>query len=143
MTDYPMVAMTAARTWASRTRAVDWLFFEARNNKFGVSGMTPRVHLDEHAQAFVPKAGEGDKAEPDGPGYTRAAETYFPSNGSLLAAVAMMAGGWDRFEGPDAGLPEGRLSGRCGPRACRCRNESPGASLLRGFLTVYFTSPFT
>lgn len=103
--DYPMAAMTAARL-NEPEKAVDWLFYDAKNNKFGVSGMTPRVHLDEHAQAFVPKAGEGEKVGPDGPGYTRAAETYFPSNGSLLAAVAMMAGGWDGSKGPAPGFPK-------------------------------------
>ena len=36
---------------------------------------------------------------PDGPGYRRAAETYFPSNGSLLLAVGLMvAGGSDVHE---------------------------------------------
>ena len=68
--------------------------------------MTPRVHLDEHAKAFVPQAGEPEKVGPDGPGYSRAAETYFPSNGSLLAAVAMMAGGWDGSKGPAPGFPK-------------------------------------
>ncbi|HWU12685.1 MAG TPA: hypothetical protein VN157_01610, partial [Caulobacter sp.] len=53
--DYPMVAMTAARL-GEPDKAVDWLFFDARNNQFGLSGMTPRVHLDAHAQAFVPTA---------------------------------------------------------------------------------------
>jgi hypothetical protein len=52
--DYPMVAMTAARL-NEPDKAVDWLFHDGKNNKYGVSGMTPRVHLDEHAQAFVPK----------------------------------------------------------------------------------------
>jgi hypothetical protein len=97
--------MTAARL-GEPDKAVDWLFFEAKNNKFGVSGMTPRVHLDEHAKAFVPKAGEAEKVGPDGPGYSRAAETYFPSNGSLLTAIAMMAGGWDGSKGPAPGFPK-------------------------------------
>lgn len=111
--DYPMVAMTAARL-GEPDKAVDWLFYEAKNNKFGVSGMTPRVHQDEHAQAFVPttvvSGGQivpaGEAVGPDGPGYRRAAETYFPSNGSLLAAVAMMAGGWDGSKGPTPGFPK-------------------------------------
>lgn len=111
--DYPMIAMTAARL-NEPDKAVDWLFYEAKNNKFGTSGMTPRVHLDEHAQAFVPKTvvsgGQIVPADepvgPDGPGYRRAAETYFPSNGSLLAAVAMMAGGWDGSKGPAPGFPK-------------------------------------
>jgi hypothetical protein len=99
--DYPMMAMTAARLNAPE-EAIAWLFFDARNNQFGTGGMTPRVHLDAHAAAFVPTAtgagsGAAGKAEPgpDGPGYQRAAETYFPSNGGLLLAVALMAGGWD------------------------------------------------
>ncbi len=108
--DYPMVAMTAARL-GEPDKAVDWLFFDARNNKFGLSGMTPRVHLDAHAQAFVPTsagagAPTGAPVGQDGPGYSRAAETYFPSNGSLLSAVAMMAGGWDGSSGPAPGFPK-------------------------------------
>lgn len=102
--DYAMIAMTAARL-NSPEEAVDWLFFDAKNNKYGKSGMTPRVHLDAHAQAFVPTAtGEGPGA--DGPGYQRAAETYFPSNGSLLMAVALMAGGWDGQSGRAPGFPK-------------------------------------
>ncbi|CAN7258939.1 hypothetical protein LJR289_001081 [Pseudoduganella sp. LjRoot289] len=65
--DYPMIAMTAARLGAAE-QAVDVLL------------------------------------KPDGPnnGYTRAGHNpnkglpvYLPGNGALLAAVAMMAGGWD------------------------------------------------
>lgn len=111
--DYPMAAMTAARL-GEPDKAVDWLFYDAKNNKFGVSGMTPRVHQDEHAQVVVPTtvasggqiAPAGEAMGPDGPGYRRAAETYFPSNGSLLAAVAMMAGGWDGSKGPTPGFPK-------------------------------------
>lgn len=106
--DYPMMAMTAARLGAPE-EAVDWLFFDARNNRYGSSGMTPRVHLDAHAAAFVPGA-TGAAAQlgvgPDGPGYQRAAETYFPSNGALLLAVALMAGGWDGEEGAAPGFPK-------------------------------------
>lgn len=113
--DYPMMAMTAARLNAPH-EAVDWLFFNAKNNQFGSSGMTPRVHLDAHAAAFVPAAtgaGAGSAAttaaaetRPDGPGYQRAAETYFPSNGGLLMAVALMAGGWDGQGGAAPGFPK-------------------------------------
>ncbi|MBP2161006.1 MULTISPECIES: hypothetical protein [Asticcacaulis] len=103
--DYAMIAMTAARL-NSPEEAVDWLFFDARNNKYGKSGMTPRVHLDAHAQAFVPTATGASHANPDGPGYQRAAETYFPSNGSLLLAVALMAGGWDGQGGHAPGFPK-------------------------------------
>ena len=104
--DYAMIAMTAARLNAPE-EAVDWLFFDAKNNKYGKSGMTPRVHLDAHAQAFVPTTTGASQVNPDGPGYQRAAETYFPSNGSLLLAVALMAGGWDGQGGHAPGFPKG------------------------------------
>jgi hypothetical protein len=106
--DYPMMAMTAARLGAPQ-EAVDWLFFDARNNRFGKTGMTPRVHFDAHAAHFVPTAtgaGAQSGAGQDGPGYQRAAETYFPSNGGLLLAVALMAGGWDGQAGAAPGFPK-------------------------------------
>lgn len=128
--DYPMMAMTATRLDAPE-EAVNWLFFDAKNNKYGSSGMTPRVHLDAHAAAFVPAAtGAGASSNtsaapgsasgsaavpapahaspegPDGPGYQRAAETYFPSNGGLLLAVALMACGWDGQGGAAPGFPK-------------------------------------
>jgi hypothetical protein len=76
--DWPMLAMTAARL-GDGDRAVDFLLTEARNFQFGVSGMTPRIHVDAN--------GTDEKY---GAGYRRAAETYFPSNGSLLLAVGLM-----------------------------------------------------
>lgn len=87
--DWPMLAMTATRV-GRPDLAVDFLLTDQRNFQFGVAGMTPRVHVvgDDAPHA----AGVGG----DGPGYRRAAETYFPSNGSLLLAVALMvAGGHD------------------------------------------------
>lgn len=106
--DFPMIAMTAARL-GEREKAVDWLFADRRNNQWGPTGMTPRVHVEAHAAELVPKsAGAGGvalAANPDGPGYARAAETYFPSNGALLFAVGMMAGGWDGARGPAPGFP--------------------------------------
>jgi hypothetical protein len=101
--DFPMVAMAAARL-GEPGKAVDWLFKDLPNNRWGVSGMTPRVHLEEHAAAFVP--GAGAEVGPDGPGFRRAAETYFPSNGSLLLAVGMMAAGWDGSSGHAPGFPK-------------------------------------
>jgi hypothetical protein len=66
--------------------------------------MTPRVHLEAHAQQFLPSAttirGE------DGETYRRAAETYFPSNGSLLLATGMMAAGWSGSHGQAPGFPK-------------------------------------
>jgi hypothetical protein len=107
--DFPMIAMTAARL-GERDRAVDWLFADRKNNQWGSTGMTPRVHVEAHAAELVPKsAGAGGvamTANPDGAGYSRAAETYFPSNGALLFAVGMMAGGWDGSTGPAPGFPK-------------------------------------
>jgi hypothetical protein len=107
--DFPMMAMTAARL-GEPEKAVGWLFADLKNNQWGVTGMTPRVHLDEHADELVPvSAGAGGVAmavNPDGPGYRRAAETYFPSNGSLLMAVGLMAAGWDGSTGHAPGFPK-------------------------------------
>ncbi|MBO9623580.1 MAG: hypothetical protein J7500_12800 [Sphingomonas sp.] len=106
--DFPMMAMTAARL-GEPDKAVDWLFADRKNNQWGVTGMTPRVHLDAHANELVPvSGGAGGVAmavNPDGPGYRRAAETYFPSNGALLMAVGMMAAGWDGAKGHAPGFP--------------------------------------
>ncbi|NIJ19057.1 hypothetical protein FHS95_000726 [Sphingomonas naasensis] len=101
--DFPVVAMTAARL-GDRERAIDWLFRDFPNNRWGVNGMTPRVHLEEERQLVGPAAA-GAGAGPDGPGFARAAETYFPSNGSLLLAVGMMTAGWDGSTGPAPGFP--------------------------------------
>jgi hypothetical protein len=98
--DWPMLAMTAARLGQGE-RAVELLLGEARNFQFGVSGMTPRLHV---ANDSAPHAAGAE----DTPGYRRVAETYFPSNGALLLAVALMVehdafpkdGKWDlRSEG--------------------------------------------
>ncbi len=95
--DWPMLAMTATRL-GRPDLAVDFLLTEQKNFQFGRSGMTPRVHIvaDDAPHA----AGIGV----DGPGYRRAAETYFPSNGSLLLAVALMVAG-DREGQTTPGFP--------------------------------------
>jgi hypothetical protein len=80
--DFPMVAMTAARL-GEPDAALNWLFMENKNNQWGVSGMTPRVGFTDD----------------------RVADTYFPSNGSLLLAVGMMAAGWDGSTGTAPGFP--------------------------------------
>jgi len=101
--DFPVVAMTAARL-GDPEKAVAWLFRDVPNNRWGVSGMTPRVHLEAEKQLVGPAAGNSGPG-PDGPGYARAAETYFPSNGSLLLAVGMMAAGWEGSAGAAPGFP--------------------------------------
>jgi hypothetical protein len=95
--------MTAARL-GEPDNAVDWLLRDLPNNRWGVSGMTPRVHLEAERQ-LIGSAGAGN-AGVDGPGLRRAAETYFPSNGALLLAVGMMAAGWDGSTGNAPGFPK-------------------------------------
>lgn len=101
--DFPMIAMSAARLGEPEA-AVDWLFTDVRNNRWGVSGMTPRVHIDTMGDSIVSEAAR--KEGPDGPGYRRAAEAYFPSNGALLLAVGVMAAGWDGAQGHAPGFPK-------------------------------------
>jgi hypothetical protein len=106
--DYPMMAMTAARLGAPE-EAIDWLFFYANTNLWGCCGLPRRVPPAAPAAGFGRRAtGAGAQAGPgpDGPGYQRAAETYFPSNGGLLLAVALMAGGWDGQAGSAPGFPK-------------------------------------
>jgi hypothetical protein len=76
--DYPMLAMTAARLGRPE-QAVDALFIESGKNRYLANGhnyQSPRLPL------------------------------YLPGNGGLLAAVAMMAAGWDGCpESPAPGFP--------------------------------------
>ena len=90
--DWPMLAMTATRL-DEPEKAVDFLLWDAKNFHFGA------VRHDA-ARASGQNVGEPlPCGSADGPGYRRAAETYFPSNGSLLLAVALMvAGGSDVHE---------------------------------------------
>jgi hypothetical protein len=88
--DFPLMAMTAARLHEPE-KAINLLFNDAPNNQFGSTGMTPRMHLESEAGT---------------PAYHRDAETYFPSNGSLLLAVALMAAGWDGESTPAPGFPQ-------------------------------------
>ncbi|MHB8816894.1 MAG: hypothetical protein ACYDAE_27025, partial [Steroidobacteraceae bacterium] len=84
--DFPLMAMTATRLGEPQ-EAVSLLFKDESNNHWGVAGMTPRVHLTD--------AGT----------YQLDGETYFPSNGSLLLAVALMTAGWDGESAPAPGFP--------------------------------------
>jgi hypothetical protein len=95
--DWPMLAMTATRL-DEPEMAVDFLLTDAKNFQFGVSGMTPRVHLEADA---APHA-VGSR---DGQGYRRAAETYFPSNGALLLAVGLMVAGGQSVQELNPGFP--------------------------------------
>jgi hypothetical protein len=96
--DWPMLAMTATRL-DEPEKAVDFLLWDAKNFNFGVSGMTPRVHLDQNVAELL------GNASPDGAGYRRAAETYFPSNGALLLAVGLMVAGGSDVQELNPGFP--------------------------------------
>jgi hypothetical protein len=87
--DFPLLAMTAARL-GEPERAVDFLFADYPNNHWGQAGMTPRFHLETGGSA---------------PRIQQDAETYFPSNGSMLLAVGMMAAGWEGSGGGAPGFP--------------------------------------
>ncbi|BCS31625.1 hypothetical protein TBR22_A08270 [Luteitalea sp. TBR-22] len=77
--DYPVLAMTAARL-GRPADAVDALLMDVPKNQWVASGHTPqRTNLP----------------------------VYLPSNGGLLAAIAMMAGGWDGAPArPAPGFPD-------------------------------------
>ena len=75
--DYPLLAMTAARL-NSPDQAIDALLMDVQKNTYLVNGhnyQDPRLRL------------------------------YLPGNGGLLAAVAMMAGGWDGNKVKNPGFP--------------------------------------
>ena len=95
--DWPMLAMTATRL-DEPAMAVNFLLTDAKNFQFGVSGMTPRVHV---VADDAPHAAGSQ----DGPGYRRAAETYFPSNGALLLAVGLMVSGGQSVHELNPGFP--------------------------------------
>jgi hypothetical protein len=99
--DWPMLAMTATRL-DEPEMAVNFLLWDAKNFNFGSSGMTPRVHLDQNVAELL---GNAAPESPDGPGYRRAAETYFPSNGSLLLAVGLMVAGGSGVHELNPGFP--------------------------------------
>ena len=92
-----MLAMTATRL-DEPAMAVNFLLTDAKNFQFGVSGMTPRVHVV--ADDAPHSAGSQDE-----PGYRRAAETYFPSNGALLLAVGLMVSGGQSVHELNPGFP--------------------------------------
>jgi hypothetical protein len=95
--DWPMLAMTATRL-DEPEMAVNFLLTDAKNFQFGVSGMTPRVHI-------VADGAPHAAGSQDGPGYRRSAETYFPSNGALLLAVGLMVAGGQSVHELNPGFP--------------------------------------
>jgi len=95
--DWPMLAMTATRIDEPQM-AVNFLLTDAKNFQFGTSGMTPRVHIAEDSS-------QNATGSPDWPGYRRAAETYFPSNGALLLAVGLMVAGGQSVHELNPGFP--------------------------------------
>lgn len=90
--DFPMVAMTAARI-GEPAIAIDAIMME-----------TPRNHYLPNGQNFLHNG----------------LPIYLTGNGGLLAAAAMMAGGWD-------GAPEGNAPGfpQDGNWTVRCENLRP------------------
>ncbi|HUC05549.1 MAG TPA: hypothetical protein VL961_09115, partial [Acidimicrobiales bacterium] len=78
--DYPVLAMTATKL-AQPQRAVDALLMDTPKNQWLPNGHVPQI------------AG--------------GLSAYLPANGGLLAAVAMMAAGWERGEGATPGFPDG------------------------------------
>lgn len=91
--DFPLMALAAARLHEPG-EALNLLFYDAPNNQFGRTGMTPRMHLESGTSGTTGSSEQRD------------AETYFPSNGSLLFAVAMMAAGWDGESTAAPGFPK-------------------------------------
>jgi hypothetical protein len=76
--DYPMIAMTAARLGEPEAAVGVLLKSDGPNNGYTQAGHNPNTKLP----------------------------VYLPGNGALLAAVAMMAGGWDGAPGrPAPGFP--------------------------------------
>lgn len=102
--DFPLMAMTAARLHEPQ-KAVALLLYDAPNNHFGPTGMTPRMHLEIDGNGTTNAAAGSASARTAGGTYHRDAQTYFPSNGSLLLAVALMAAGWDGESAPAPGFP--------------------------------------
>ena len=89
--DYPMIAMTATRLGRPED-AVDILLRTGPNNRYLPNGHCPQ-RSDE--------ARIGSAAKP-----RMEIATYLPANGSLLAAVALMAAGWDGNDTPYPGFPK-------------------------------------
>ncbi|BET68829.1 hypothetical protein ASA1KI_37470 [Opitutales bacterium ASA1] len=92
--DYPMIAMTAARLGRPED-AVAVLLHSGPNNAYLPSGHVPQRSDEARPAGAIP---EGQRR--------REIATYLPANGSLLAAVAVMAAGWDGASGDHPGFPK-------------------------------------
>jgi len=77
-TDFPMIAMTAARLNQPAT-AINALFFKSSNNTYSSMGMN--MNWNSYP-------------------------VYLPSNGFLLSTIALMAAGWDGNKVPLPGFPK-------------------------------------
>ena len=74
--DFPMLAMAAARS-GNPEMAIDMLLSDSPQFRFDIHGLA-----------------------------TGGPKPYFPSNGALLTAIAMMTAGWDGSEGDTPGFPK-------------------------------------
>ena len=90
--DYPMVAMTAVRLGRPEA-AVEVLLRDGPNNIYLPNGHAP-VRSDEALPADAPPGAR-----------RREIAVYLPANGSFLATVALMLGGWDGGPGELSGIP--------------------------------------
>lgn len=88
--DYPMIAMTATRL-GRPADAVEVLLRDGPNNRY-----TPNGHCPQGSDNVRKKQSEG---RPE-------IAVYLPANGSFLAAVALMVGGWDGCKEEFPGFPK-------------------------------------
>ena len=113
--DYPMIAMTAARLGEPEI-AVEILLRNGPNNAYLNNGHCPQ------RSDVVRRPGEG-------PGRSEI-PAYLPANGALLAAVAMMAAGWDGAPADRPARASRATAGRSVTRACaRCPEVTCGPPL--------------
>jgi hypothetical protein len=90
--DYPMVAMTAFRLGRA-TEGIEFLLRDGPNNVYLPNGHAP-VRSDEALPANAPPGAR-----------RREIAVYLPANGSFLAAVSLMLGGWDGANSEHPGVP--------------------------------------
>ena len=85
--DYPMIAMTAMRLGRSQD-AMEVLLCDGPNNRYRPNGHCPVRPLNDPEKSCYDVA------------------VYLPANGSFLAAVSLMLGGWDGAGRVCPGLPD-------------------------------------